>query len=431
MAESRNHSGLRRSAITRWVAITLITLTLVGFRSDGLAMSSTQSASKAYAYDLVGWHLANVHSKWTHWLRRVVPRFMVTDSERLRRVAVYFELGDGIRQLTSQLMSASSRGDSIAVVRELEDQIRQLRSSRASIRNDVEEAIESEISTVVRDQGLGLVGRLVFPPVDVRLEEPPMVLVTSPRDRIHRLDDVLLESGMTIEEREEVEERVVEEQDISPLVLEIGGVATYPASVHNGVNLRNTLRLAAHEWVHHYLFLKPLGRNPYSSSELMVLNETVASIAGDEIGDLAYSTMQFRMPAKPESADEIAREFHVADLTEHTELDFGSLMRETRVTVDRLLAGGEVEQAEAYMEDQRKLLTESGHPIRKLNQAYFAFYGTYAHGPASVDPIGPQIWRLRELSADVGEFLTLAGAITSNDELMELLRQLETSDGPT
>jgi hypothetical protein len=141
--------------------------------------------------------------------------------------------------------------------------------------------------------------------------------------------------------------------------------------------------------------------------------------------------MQFRMPAKPESADEIAREFHVADLTEHTELDFGSLMRETRVTVDRLLAGGEVEQAEAYMEDQRKLLTESGHPIRKLNQAYFAFYGTYAHGPASVDPIGPQIWRLRELSADVGEFLTLAGAITSNDELMELLRQLETSDGPT
>ena len=403
MAESQNHGGLRRSAITRWMAITLITLTLIGFRSDGLAMSSTQSASKAYAYDLVGWHVANFHSKWTHWLRRAVPGFMVTDSERLRRVAVYFELGEGLRQLTSRLVSASSTGDSNAAVRELEDQVRLLRGSRASIRNDVEEAIESEISTVVRDQRLGLVGRLVFPPVDVRLEEPPMVLVTSPRDRIHRLDDVLLKASIPIEAREEIEERVTAEESLSALVLEIGGVATYPASVHNGVDLRNTLRLAAHEWVHHYLLLKPLGRSPYASSELMVLNETVASIAGDEIGDLAYATMQSRMSAKLESVGEAAREFHVAGLTEHTELDFGSLMRETRMTVDRLLADGEVELAEAYMEDQRKLLTESGHPIRKLNQAYFAFYGTYAHGPASVDPIGPLIRLLRELSGDVGE----------------------------
>ena len=115
------------------------------------------------------------------------------------------------------------------------------------------------------------------------------------------------------------------------------------------------------------------------------------------------------------------------DLTEHTELDFGSLIRETRVTVDRLLVDGEVEQAEAYMEDQRRLLTESGHPIRKLNQAYFAFYGTYAHGPASVDPIGPQIRRLRELSEDVGEFLTLAGSVTSSDNLLELLDRKETA----
>ena len=82
-------------------------------------------------------------------------------------------------------------------------------------------------------------------------------------------------------------------------------------------------------------------------------------------------------------------DFHVADLAEHTELDFGKLMRETRLTVDRLLAEGQIQEAESYMEVQRKLLTENGHPIRKLNQAYFAFYGTYAHGPASVDPIGP------------------------------------------
>ena len=102
----------------------------------------------------------------------------------------------------------------------------------------------------------------MFPPVDVRLEAPPMVLVTSPRDRIERLDDVLLQADIAIESREELEERVTEKLGLSSLVLEVGGVATYPASVHHGADLRYTLRLAAHEWVHHHLFLKPLGRNP-------------------------------------------------------------------------------------------------------------------------------------------------------------------------
>ena len=208
-----------------------------------------------------------------------------------------------------------------------------------------------------------------------------MVLVMSPRDRIERLDDVLLEADMSIESRELVEERVTEKLGLSALVLEVGGVATYPASVHHGADLRYTLRLAAHEWVHHYLFLKPLGRDPYGNPELMVLNETVASIAGDEIGDLAFSHMKARTPEERGNVAYDDVDFHVADLTEHTEVDFGALMRETRVTVDQLLAEGDIEEAESYMEEQRKLLIASGHPIRKLNQAYFAFYGTYAHSP--------------------------------------------------
>ena len=339
----------------------------------------------------------------------------------------FFELGDEIRQLTSQVESASASGDGDTDPRELEDRLQRLRGLRTALRNDVEETIESEISTVIRSQRLGLAGEAVFPPVDIRLEAPPMVLVTSPRDRIERLDDVLLEPEMAIQAREWVEERVSGELGLSALVLEIGGVATFPASVHHGADLRYTLRLAAHEWVHHYLFLKPLGRNPYGNAELLVLNETVASIAGDEMGDLAYSAMEERRPAKPASVQGSNEDFHVSDLAEHTELDFGKLMRETRVTVDQLLADGEIERAEAYMEEQRKLLIESGHPIRKLNQAYFAFHGAYAHGPASVDPTGPQLRRLRELSRDVGQFLTLAGSITSNDDLLELLDLRETA----
>lgn len=407
------------------MAIGLLSLVLLGFRGDALALSRLQELSVDYSYDLVGWHLANSHSKWTHLLRGLVPGLEVHQSKRPEMVLRYFELGKDIRQLEDQIESTSATGEDLSG---LESRLQRLRELRGALRNDVEETLESEVSTVLRTHGLGVAGKLVLPPVDVRLEAPPMVLVTSPRDRIERLDDVLLEAEMGIESREEVEERVTRELDLSTLVLEVGGVATYPAFVHHGADLRNTLRLCAHEWVHHHLFLKPLGRNPYGSAELMVLNETVASIAGDEIGDLAYSSLQARMPQALDRVRDASGEFHVADLAEHTELDFGALMRETRVTVDGLLAEGEVERAEAYMEDQRKLLIKGGHPIRKLNQAYFAFHGTYAHGPASVDPIGPQVRRLRELSSDVGEFLKLAGSITSSEGLLELLERRESAD---
>ena len=44
---------------------------------------------------------------------------------------------------------------------------------------------------------------------------------------------------------------------------------------------------------------------------------------------------------------------------------------------------------------------DNGIHIRKINQAYFAFYGTYADGPASSNPVGPKIERVWELTIDL------------------------------
>ncbi|MFC1916656.1 hypothetical protein ACFLX1_00775 [Chloroflexota bacterium] len=40
------------------------------------------------------------------------------------------------------------------------------------------------------------------------------------------------------------------------------------------------------------------------------------------------------------------------------------------------------------MEQKRQYLAEMSYHIRKLNQAYFAFHGTYADKPAFISPIG-------------------------------------------
>ena len=418
----------RTTSIRKWLAITAISLTLVLFSSDGLDLSAAQKAAAPHAYDIVGWHLTNFASKWVHWLRNSPPWLNRNESDRLHLVDLYFRSGSEVRKLAGEVDSYAAHGDDVTA---LENRLAALRRTRMSIRNDVEEAIESEISTAVRSQGLGLVGEIVLPPVDVRLEDPPRVLITSPRDRIERLEGVLVEPGITVGAREEVESRIMSEQDISALVLDIGGVATYPASIYTLGDLHGTLRIAAHEWLHHYLFLKPLGRDPYATRELMVVNETVASIAGDEIGDMAYGAMKERMPRTVSVSLGPPGQGPHTFPAPNAEFDFGSRMRETRIAVDQLLAEGRLDQAEAYMEEQRQTFVANGHPIRKLNQAYFAFNGTYADSPASVDPIGPQVRRLRELSRTVGEFVELVGGVSTYQAFLALLERLEQSREPS
>ena len=85
-------------------------------------------------------------------------------------------------------------------------------------------------------------------------------------------------------------------------------------------------------------------------------------------------------------------------------------MRVTRLRADELLAEGKIGEAEQYMEERRAIFVRNGYQIRKLNQAYFAFYGAYNAEPggsatAGRDPIGPGVQRLRQQRATLGEFM--------------------------
>ena len=82
-------------------------------------------------------------------------------------------------------------------------------------------------------------------------------------------------------------------------------------------------------------------------------------------------------------------------------------MRATRLRVDELLASGMIDKAEAYMEERRQFLADNGYYIRKLNQAYFAFHGSYADSAASVSPIHGQLEAVRQASDSLGEFVRM------------------------
>ena len=142
------------------------------------------------------------------------------------------------------------------------------------------------------------------------------------------------------------------------------------------------------------------------------MNETLASMVSKEIGSILY---QNYYSAQYEGEDGQAE---VAD----SEFDFNREMREIRKAVDEYLAQGEIEQAEEFMEQKQQYLASKGYYIRKLNQAYFAFYGTYADSPTSVSPIGAELRALRGQRASLEDFLDTVAQMSSHQELIDIIK---------
>ena len=175
--------------------------------------------------------------------------------------------------------------------------------------------------------------------------------------------EIVLRQEVEVAEMEQVEGEV-DKLGVSSIVVGLGGFGgTYPAFVTNEASLRFTVDAAAEEWLHQYLFFKPMGfryaldvlgvKRDY---EIAILNETVASMIGKEIGDMVAES--YYPDLKSTNSEQ----------SEKSGFDFAREMREIRRAVDDYLARGEIEQAEAFMEEKRQYLASKGYQIRKLNQ---------------------------------------------------------------
>jgi hypothetical protein len=258
----------------------------------------------------------------------------------------------------------------------------------------------------------------------MRFSEPPQMLVVSPRDRIQRLRSVDLLPDLDSAGRTALEATIAQGDNLSAYVTGIGGYGVYPTMVIDRYGLSWTAETIAHEWIHNTLAFRPLGWSFLEGGESVTINETVASIAGEELGRaLLARTYPDLLPPPtppvqlPEEIDEQAGE--------PVEFEFGPQMRATRLVVDALLEGGYVAEAEAFMEARRNTFAENGYQLRVLNQAYFAFHGSYATGAAATDPIGPKLAHLRALSPSLQAFMQTVSGLTSVAELDAALAQWE------
>jgi hypothetical protein len=283
-----------------------------------------------------------------------------------------------------------------------------------------ESVLQEQISTTLANLGLTTGGQ-PLPPVLFHISPLPYDLIISPRDKIQQDAAISLLPDLSVDQQITLENQVDSGLNVSSLVVPVGGIGSYPTMVMRTTALDWLSDTIAHEWTHNWLTLRPLGLNYETSPELRTMNETTASISGHEISVFVLKRYY----------PELAAEYNLQAISlsfspTPADFNFNSEMHITRVHVDDLLTQGKITEAEAYLEQRRLFFWQNGYAIRKLNQAYFAFYGAYADipgGAAGEDPVGPAVRALRARSATLTDFLKTISQMDSFNQLQAAVSQ--------
>jgi hypothetical protein len=358
-----------------------------------------------------------------------VPGYM-TNEERKQVVMEHLYLTQRILQAEDQLnriYADPSIPDKQAASKQLRSNLDDMNQRQKQLAPLAEATLQAQVSTVLAEQGLTSGGQPV-PPVEYHGSAVPMGLIISPRDHIQQLADISVQPNLSVDQQDALENQVDTALNVSSLVVPIGGVGVYPTMVMRTSDLSWELDTIAHEWTHNYLTLRPLGFLYDATPQMRTMNETTASIVGGEVGKLVLQRYY------PELADASRPPLQLASTEtaspssdgETPSFDFRAEMHTTRVTVDAMLAQGKIKEAEAYMEQRRQVFWQNGYPIRKLNQAYFAFYGAYADvpgGAAGEDPVGPAVRALRAQSTSLADFVNRISWMTSFQQLQAAIKK--------
>lgn len=441
-------AGLRWTVRGVRIVVALLLLTFFLQRSTyplHINWNAVSVMVNSQQFDYVGWTLSALATKAGEFLWGVHP--FMDEAARSDYVRAYMDDLRRAQALEAEIEAvyfdpAEPDPDrATAERRALRDDLRADLRGRQPL---MESILEGQVAAVLIDEGFGVLGQLL-PPISMHFTPMPNLLIASPRDRIHFEISISLEP-MPVDERVAIEQRIEDELDLSALIVPLGGMALFPAMINETTNIPWALETFAHEWMHHYLFFFPLGLTYDFAGEARIINETVADLFGKAIAERALA--RYYPEYAPTAHDSAPIRVHW-QATEPPAFDFGAEMHRTRTQVDRIMddialmqakaeqaqgrgreaahldanADRLIVKAEDYMEARRVLFYENGWRIRRLNQAYFAFFGGYQGGIAGIggqDPIGPAVQDILDKSASLRDFVVTMRVITNREQLLRV-----------
>ena len=405
------------------VAINILIAALLIFPISGAVvdpadeLEQIRAYSRVYEFDYVSWTVSALARKLSQSTLKVNQYLSWQDKREI--VLDYLNLRNEVSALQAELANLLADPNQ-ENTQEREVNIRAELDKKDTLRSKlapfVEQVLQDQLNYALADLDLAFGGQLV-PPVLYKSEQDSYALIVSPRDEIRQAANLMLVRGLSLDQIINLEKAIEENLNLSALVVGIGGVGLYPSMIIETGNLDWLVHVVSHEWTHNYLTLRPLGMFYGTSPELTTINETIADLSADDIQRMTFELYYpERLPPEPDPEDD--ESIHSETNEEETEpapdggFDFRAEMHVTRLEVDRLLAEGKVDEAESYLESRRIFFWDNGYLIRRLNQAYFAFHGSYAAEPGGaageegVD-LGQELRELKQETKSYKEFMRL------------------------
>ncbi|MCC7447397.1 MAG: hypothetical protein IT324_08280 [Anaerolineae bacterium] len=400
---------------------------MIGFPNDTPGGNSLNDRVLGHAKDVlfnyVAWEADAIGVKLVQQQAGLAP--YLTEAQRSQYVHDYLKTVTEAQQLDAKINALYSNPDihdPAAASADLRTRRDQLQAQIAQKQPLAESIIEGQVASVLRDEGFSTFGEII-PAVSAHITELPMLLIVSPRDKI-RFELAINLVNLKVDQMAALEDSIDRDLNVSSLVAPLGGLSLYPSMVMESWFTPYVFEVVAHEWTHHYLYFFPLGLSYNDVADARTINETTASLMGKEVSRKVIERFYRAFPdvmAQLPPLMPTPKATTTPDPNKPPPFDYGAAMNETRVTVDALLKDGKIDKAEQYMEQRRQYFAAHGYPIRKLNQAYFAFYGGYqspGSGVGGTDPIGPAIHELRQRSPSLKAWLETIRSITTSADLL-------------
>lgn len=423
----KKHSILLR--IGRGLKLLLLVCALILLISTagittGQSLDSIRNLTRWDEFNFSSWVISSLFERASAAALKLEK--FISDEKQSEIVLSYFDQISIVESLEEELETRSFNPDSSVsdqVNSQIYKEFRVEKEKMARMARLAESILQNQAERSLVQLGFG-VGGQVLPPLLFKVTDLPLNLIISPREEIRTLKSISLKSGMDPLEKDALENVIYEELDLSALVEPVGGIGAYPTMVMRTRDINWLTEIISHEWTHNYLTFFPLGIRYFENNQIMSINETTANLSGKEIGQrimINFYPEYLRLYTLP-----VREPSTVLAEPQEEKFDYRAQMRETRVTVDHLLSKGRVDQAEDYMEMRREFFWQNGYRLRKINQAYFAFYGSYndtpGGGAAGNDPVGPAVQELRARSRNLKVFIDQVKTVRSFDELIISLR---------
>ncbi len=407
---------LRRTGV---FALVLIIASFAARRSDQSSVEWRLSAvAQANGFDLWTWEARTLAQRTYLAIVARPPTEAATTVERYLQLTRDLHQAEGARDLAWAKQSVLGGDAGLAAdqarVDGLEGQVASLRLTvestvSAQMENELaQQQVRSSLLEWRSDAAFPFARPVLTPGVFFQLGSLPNLIVVSPRDKIELVASVLLQPDLSPTAIDRIEGQA-DGLNVSSVVTGIGGLAAYPSMLPDATSAADLLVTVGHEWTHHYLALRPLGMHYFDNYQMREINETVADMVGHEVGLAVYESTYRPLEPPPAPA--------APSRPTGSRPDFGTLMRDTRTTVEGYLARHDVAGAEVYMRQRQQELAQEGYYVRRLNTAYLSFFGSYS---GSGNPVEDKLRRVRSQAGSLAAFLDAVSQIRTTADLDRL-----------